>query len=126
MRFGSAGDPFRWYISQPAKCGPLTPHFSRLPSDVSMNAPFLVPTSTRTPLMRSLLLKKSMVLLSMSWRSTALQLARRFPQPHHSPIGVCEESVGSHARYFLLLDEYLSARRSDLLAIGRQVVDVDI
>src|ERR1700758_47898 len=54
--FGSTGDPFRWYISQPAKCGPLTSHFSRLPSDVRMNAPFFVPTSTRTPLMRSLLL----------------------------------------------------------------------
>src|ERR1700740_3245495 len=50
IRFGSTGDPFRWYISQPAKCGPLTSHFSRLPSDVRINAPFLVPTSTRTPL----------------------------------------------------------------------------
>src|SRR4029077_18576009 len=50
-RFGSAGDPFRWYISQPAKCGPLTSHFSRLPSDVRMNAPLRVPTRTRTPLM---------------------------------------------------------------------------
>src|SRR6266403_969347 len=49
-RLGSAGDPFRWYISQPAKCGPLTSHFSRLPSDVRMNAPLRVPTRTRTPL----------------------------------------------------------------------------
>jgi len=67
-----------------------------------------------------------MVLLSLSWRLTPLQLARRFPQPHHSPIGVGEESVGSHARYFLLFDEYLSPRSSDLLAIGRQVVDVNV
>src|SRR6267142_622977 len=50
MRLGSTGDPFKWYISQPAKCGPLTSHFSRLPSDVRMNAPLRVPTRTRTPL----------------------------------------------------------------------------
>src|ERR1700687_1680875 len=49
-RLGSTGDPLRWYISQPAKCGPLTSHFSRLPSDVRMNAPLRVPTRTRTPL----------------------------------------------------------------------------
>src|SRR5713226_7091827 len=49
-RFGSAGDPLRWYISQPAKCGPLTSHFSRLPSDVRTNAPLRVPTNTRTRL----------------------------------------------------------------------------
>src|SRR6266436_2103269 len=49
-RFGSAGDPLRWYSSQPAKCGPLTSHRSRLPSDVRMNAPLRVPTNTRTPL----------------------------------------------------------------------------
>src|ERR1700682_3194552 len=51
MRLGSAGEPFKWYISQPAKCGPLTSHFSRLPSDVRMNAPLRVPTRTRTLLM---------------------------------------------------------------------------
>src|SRR5258708_10788658 len=51
-RFGSAGDPLMWYISQPAKCGPLTSHFSRLPSDVRINAPLRVPTSTRTLLIR--------------------------------------------------------------------------
>src|SRR5580704_12046736 len=48
IRFGSAGEPLRWYISQPAKCGPLTSHFSRLPSAVRTNAPLCVPTSTRT------------------------------------------------------------------------------
>src|ERR1700686_592306 len=47
-RLGSTGDPLMWYISQPAKCGPLTSHFSRLPSDVRTNAPLRVPTSTRT------------------------------------------------------------------------------
>src|ERR1051325_2370813 len=46
MRFGSAGEPLRWYISQPAKCGPLTSQFWRLPSAVRMNAPFFVPTRT--------------------------------------------------------------------------------
>src|SRR6266436_8142054 len=50
MRLGSTGEPLMWYISQPAKCGPLTSHFSRLPSDVRMNAPLRVPTRTRTPL----------------------------------------------------------------------------
>src|SRR6266852_3317728 len=49
-RFGSAGDPLTWYISQPANCGPLTSHFSRLPSDVRTNAPLRVPTNTRTRL----------------------------------------------------------------------------
>src|SRR5437868_3771978 len=48
MRFGSTGDPFTWYISHPAKCGPLTSHLSRLPSAVRINAPFLVPTRTLT------------------------------------------------------------------------------
>src|SRR6267142_2074503 len=49
-RFGSAGEPLRWYNSQPAKWGPLTSQRSRLPSDVRTNAPLRVPTSTRTPL----------------------------------------------------------------------------
>ena len=49
-RFGFTGDPLRWYISQPPKCGPLTSHLLRFPSDVRMNAPLRVPTSTRTPL----------------------------------------------------------------------------
>ena len=48
---GSAGDPLSGKISQPAKCGPLTSHFSRLPSEVRMNAPLRVPTRTRTLLM---------------------------------------------------------------------------
>ena len=48
---GSAGDPLRWYISQPAKCGPLIFQRSRLPSDVRMNAPFRVPTNTLILLM---------------------------------------------------------------------------
>src|SRR6185437_12817572 len=38
-RSGSAGEPFRWYISQPAKKGPLTSQFCRLPSDVRTKAP---------------------------------------------------------------------------------------
>src|SRR6266571_2314418 len=48
MRFGSTGEPLRWYNSQPAKCGPLTSQFWRLPSDFRMNAPFFVPTKTLT------------------------------------------------------------------------------
>src|SRR5215472_1563210 len=51
MRFGSAGEPLTWYISQPAKNGPLTCQLCRLPSDVSMKAPLRLPTRTRTPLM---------------------------------------------------------------------------
>src|SRR5712664_867182 len=51
-RFGSAGDPLRWYISQPPKWGPLTSHCSRLASAVRTNAPLRVPTSTRTLLIR--------------------------------------------------------------------------
>src|SRR5260370_3848432 len=47
-RFGSTGEPFKWYISQPAKWGPLTSHFSRLPSEVNIKAPLRVPTNTRT------------------------------------------------------------------------------
>jgi hypothetical protein len=51
MRFGSAGEPFTWYISQPPKCGPLTRQSRRLPSDSKMKAPLRVPTRTRTKLM---------------------------------------------------------------------------
>src|SRR5687768_4120802 len=54
-RFGSAGDPLRWYISHPPKCGPLTSHCLRVPSDVRTNAPLRVPTSNRTVLICSLL-----------------------------------------------------------------------
>src|SRR4051794_2047188 len=50
MRFGSAGEPLRWYISQPPQSGPSTCQSVRLPSAVSTNAPFRVPTKTRTPL----------------------------------------------------------------------------
>src|SRR5438094_9111186 len=42
------GEPFRWYISQPPKWGPLTSHRSRFPSDSRTKAPFRVPTSTRS------------------------------------------------------------------------------
>src|ERR1700674_2454016 len=74
-RFGSAGDPLRWYISQPAKWGPLTSHRSRLPSDVRMNAPLRVPTNTRTPLIcRSL---SSVIKLCKSVASVCLCTTRR-------------------------------------------------
>src|SRR3954471_4082829 len=52
MRFGSAGEALRWYISQPPKNGPATSQSCRLPSAVRTNAPLRVPTSTRTPLIR--------------------------------------------------------------------------
>src|SRR6266480_1354759 len=52
MQLGSAGEPFMWKISHPEKCGPLTSHFCRVPSEVRMNAPLRVPTRTRTELMR--------------------------------------------------------------------------
>src|SRR5688500_8686942 len=51
MRSGSAGLPLRWYSSHPPKWGPSTCQSLRVPSEVRMNAPFLVPTSTRTPAM---------------------------------------------------------------------------
>src|SRR3954452_3365021 len=50
IRLGSAGDPLRWYISQPPHSGPSTFQSLRLPSAVRTNAPLRVPTSTRTPL----------------------------------------------------------------------------
>src|SRR5579863_2156996 len=40
-----------WKISQPAKCGPWTLQFLRLPSESRMNAPLRVPANTRTLLM---------------------------------------------------------------------------
>src|SRR3954452_23687692 len=52
-RSGSTGEPFRWYISQPAKSGPSTFQSSRVPSDVRMNAPLRVPTRSLTPLIRT-------------------------------------------------------------------------
>src|SRR5665213_453155 len=48
MRLGSAGEPFRWYISHPAKCGPATFQSLRVPSEVRMNAPLRVPTRSLT------------------------------------------------------------------------------
>src|SRR6267378_3827597 len=74
-RFGSAGDPLRWYISQPAKCGPLTSHRWRLPSDVRMNAPLRVPTNTRIPLIRHS--SSSVVKLCRSVASPRLCTTRR-------------------------------------------------
>src|SRR5260370_17045067 len=50
-RSGSAGEPFMWYTSQPAKCGPSTFQSFRRSSDVITKAAFLVPTNTRTLLM---------------------------------------------------------------------------
>src|SRR5487761_843160 len=47
-RLRSAGEPYTCSIAQPVKNGPATSHFSRLPSDVRINAPLRVPTSTRT------------------------------------------------------------------------------
>src|SRR5690554_1393476 len=51
MRLGSTAEPFMWKISQPPKCGPLTSHSWRLPSEVRINPPLRVPTKTLTPLM---------------------------------------------------------------------------
>src|ERR1043166_4283739 len=67
-RLGLAGEPLTWYISQPAKCGPLTFHRSRFPSADRMNAPFRVPTSTRTPL------------IPYSFRSVATVVAGSLPE----------------------------------------------
>src|SRR3954447_10648364 len=53
MRLGSAGEPLRWYNSQPPKNGPVTSQRSRFPSAVSTNAPLRVPTSILTPLIRN-------------------------------------------------------------------------
>src|SRR3954471_21632749 len=55
MRLGSAGEPFRWYISHPPHSGPSIFQSLRLPSAVRTNAPLRVPTSTRTPLIHVLL-----------------------------------------------------------------------
>src|ERR1700682_6346276 len=74
-RFGSAGEPLRWYISQPAKCGPLTSHFSRLPSDVRTNAPLRVPTNTLT------------LLIPVSFRTSLIASVRR-PSCLHSLVSL--------------------------------------
>src|ERR1041384_4232003 len=74
IRFGSAGDPFMWYTSQPVKWGPLMSHFDRLPSAVMMNAPLRVPTSTRTLL----------ILRSFS-RTLSLGLPRSTERTDRSP-----------------------------------------
>ena len=51
-RFGSGrrAIPSRGRSPSPPKCGPLTSHFSRLPSAVRTNAPLRVPTRTLTVL----------------------------------------------------------------------------
>src|SRR5216683_1325967 len=56
-------------------------------------------------------------------RSTFL---RHLPQAHHASLGIGEEGERAHAGHLLLLDVDLAARRDDLLAIGREVVDVDV
>src|SRR5262249_28564467 len=71
-RFGSTGEPLRWYISQPAKWGPSTSQRSRLPSAVSTNAPLRVPTSTRTPL----ILTPLRALRLTSWAASTEHRAR--------------------------------------------------
>src|SRR5215469_13564192 len=81
MRLGLAGDPFMWKISQPAKCGPLTVHFSRLPSAVRMNAPFFVPTSTRTLLMTLLLSIFSGLFFTKSLKRNQINFTR---EPAHA------------------------------------------
>src|ERR1700676_618933 len=73
-RLGSTGEPLTWYISQPAKCGPLTSQRSRLPSDVRMNAPFRVPTSTLT-----LLICLSRLASPNAGRRTLIAQKRHFP-----------------------------------------------
>src|SRR6266852_6967561 len=78
-RFGSAGDPLRWYISQPAKCGPLTSHFSRLPSDVRTKAPLRVPANTRTRLIYH---SFSSVVRPLQERTFYSGTAKFFRSPH--------------------------------------------
>src|SRR5258708_38345704 len=56
-------------------------------------------------------------------RSTFL---RHLPQAHHASLGIREEGERAHAGHLLLLDVDLAAGRDDLLAIGREVVDVDV
>src|SRR5215469_5814557 len=91
-----------------------------------MNAPFFVPTSTRTPLMCYAPPREKSFSCSRCLAFNALHFGRGFPQPHHSAIGVGEEGVCSHARDFLLLNDDLSSRRADFLAVAGEVVDVDV
>src|SRR3954447_26953138 len=69
-RSGSAGEPFKWYISQPMKSGPWTSQSSRVPSAVMTNAPLRVPTRSRTLLIDP----------SLSVRSA--QFKQGLPGPH--------------------------------------------
>src|SRR4026208_1083724 len=86
MRFGSAGDPLRGYISQPPKCGPETSHRERLPSEDSTNAPFRVPTSNRTPLIASLQNRCALsCLLSYGSNGDLSSRQARSSERHHRP-----------------------------------------
>src|SRR5438045_7040953 len=97
MRLGFFGDPFTWYISQPAKCGPLTSHFSRLPSDDKINAPLRVPTNTRTLLMfhppTSLMKTRETVCPSRLQNASENVLAWRYGEeaPAQAPVGLPAE-----------------------------------
>src|SRR5215470_11421390 len=53
-------------------------------------------------------------------------LLRRFPEAHHATLRIREQRERPHAGYRLLLDVDLAARRDDLLAIGRKVIDGDV
>src|SRR5205814_6067683 len=100
-------------ISQPPKWGPLTSHFSRLPSELRINPPLRVPTSTRT------------LLIFRSFVSLGLFLCL-FPQSHHAAFGIAEQRECTHAGHLLLVDEDLSSRLDNALAISCEILDVDI
>src|SRR4029077_20886637 len=104
-RFGSAGDPLRWYISQPAKCGPLTSQRSRLPSDVRMNAPLRVPTNTRTPLISH----SSSLVIKLSEASRRLVTTRRSVVA----CGGTSLLAINHPRYAESIDNHTEARRPE-------------
>src|SRR5260370_34130096 len=106
-RFGSAGDPLRWYSSQPAKCGPLTSQRSRLPSDVRMNAPLRVPTNTRIPLIGHS--SSSVVKLCRSVASPRLCTTRRSVVTR----GGTSLLAVNHPRYPESVDHHAEAHRPE-------------
>src|SRR6266581_1060393 len=122
-RSGSAGDPLRWYISQPPKWGPLTSQRSRLPSDVRTNAPLRVPTSNRTRLIRFLPLGAESLTPRIPGESRAPRRPRRGrATPIRSPLSSTspESSRALRARVEPLAREHHAGLRHLLVELPRR------
>src|SRR5258706_15457771 len=97
-----------------------------------MNAPFLVPTRTRTLLIACLLQFVGPAVPDMSGTAGPtgwfglLFLRSVFPQAHDAAFWVVEENIATHAGDLLFFGDDFSTGGDDALRVGVQVVDFDV